>query len=298
MAGTAPLLLLSMPQMADPNFAQTVILLCEYTDEGAFGLVVNRQMHQPAWTMVRTEPPIEVDRGVRLWAGGPVDPHRTWVLMTDAQGPDEEQREICPGVVLSVSDALTLQLLQGPPSPRARVIVGYAGWGPGQLDQEIAVIVLADDGRGPVVSSSACLPTRCGRRRSAVSGGTRQRCKRAPECTDGMCRGRSLAAATAVAAISMGCTRQPEQASVQQTSVDSRNAAPRGHGTALRARGPQRRCRRAPGLRAPGARQDDRGGQGDGRALSPPGMGGERVDAARPGARYHAGSDARVCGTS
>jgi len=138
MSGTAPLLLLSMPQMADPNFAQTVILLCEYTDEGAFGLVVNRQMNQPAWTMVKTEPPIQVDRGVRLWAGGPVDPHRTWVLMTDAQGPDDEQREICPGVVLSVSDALTLQLLQGPPSPRARVIVGYAGWGPGQLDQEIA----------------------------------------------------------------------------------------------------------------------------------------------------------------
>mgnify|MGYP006190238097 CR=1 FL=1 len=38
MAGTAPLLLLSMPQMADPNFARTVVLLCDYTDQGAFGL--------------------------------------------------------------------------------------------------------------------------------------------------------------------------------------------------------------------------------------------------------------------
>jgi putative transcriptional regulator len=135
---SAPLLLLSMPQMADPNFAKTVVLLCEYTEEGAFGLVVNRQMSEPACTLVRTEPPIEVDPDLRLWIGGPVDPQRTWVLMSEAQGPDDEQREICPGVLLSVSHELTLQLLQEPPSSRARVIVGYAGWGPGQLETEIA----------------------------------------------------------------------------------------------------------------------------------------------------------------
>jgi putative transcriptional regulator len=127
-----------MPQMADPNFAKTVVLLCEYTDRGAFGLVVNRQMRQPAYTVVKTEPPIEVDPSVRLWIGGPVEPQRTWILMSEAQGPDDEQREICPGLLLSVSHELTLQLLQTPPSSRARVLVGYAGWGPGQLDHEIA----------------------------------------------------------------------------------------------------------------------------------------------------------------
>jgi len=138
MADAAPILLLSMPQMADPNFAQTVVLLCDYTDEGAFGLVVNRQMDEPAWTLVKTEPPVRVDPDLRLWIGGPVDPQRTWVLMSEAQGPDDEQREICPGVLLSVSKELTLDLLQAPPSTRARVVVGYAGWGPGQLDHEIA----------------------------------------------------------------------------------------------------------------------------------------------------------------
>ena len=61
MAGSAPILLLSMPQMADPNFARTVVLLCDYTDEGAFGLVVNRQMEEPAWTLIKTEPPVRVD---------------------------------------------------------------------------------------------------------------------------------------------------------------------------------------------------------------------------------------------
>ena len=136
--GTAPLLLVSMPQMADPNFTQTVILLCDYTEEGAFGLVVNRQMADPAWQLIKTKSSIRVDPNVRLWMGGPVDLQRAWVLMADAQGPDEEQREICPGVLLSVSQELTLRLLQEPPSQRARVIVGYSGWGPGQLDKELA----------------------------------------------------------------------------------------------------------------------------------------------------------------
>lgn len=135
---SAPLLLLSMPQMADPNFARTVVLLCDYTEEGAFGLVVNRQMAEPAHEVVKTDPPVPVDPELRLWIGGPVEPQRTWVLMSDPQGPDEEQREICPGVLLSVSQDLTLQLLQAPPSSRARVLIGYAGWGPGQLEQEIA----------------------------------------------------------------------------------------------------------------------------------------------------------------
>jgi putative transcriptional regulator len=134
----APILLLSMPQMADPNFARTVVLLCDYTEEGAFGLVVNRQMTEPAWKLVQTEPPVRVDPNLRLWIGGPVEPQRTWVLMSESQGPDDEQREICPGVLLSVSHELTLQLLQTPPSPQARVVVGYAGWAPGQLEKEIA----------------------------------------------------------------------------------------------------------------------------------------------------------------
>lgn len=137
MSGAAPVLLLSMPQMTDPNFTRTVILLCDYTEDGAFGLVVNRQMDEPAWTMVKTEPPVKVDPDLRLWLGGPVDPQQTWVLMADSHGHDEEQREICPGLLLSVSKALTMELLQTP-TTRARLLVGYAGWGPGQLDQELA----------------------------------------------------------------------------------------------------------------------------------------------------------------
>ena len=46
-----------MPQMSDPNFERTVILLCDYTEDGAFGFVVNRQISEPAWTVIKTDPP-------------------------------------------------------------------------------------------------------------------------------------------------------------------------------------------------------------------------------------------------
>jgi putative transcriptional regulator len=138
MSGPAPILLLSMPQMADPNFARTVVLLCDYSERGAFGIIVNRQMEEPAHRMVKTDPKVRVDPELRLFVGGPVDPQSTWILMAEAQGPDDEQREICPGVLLSVSRALTLELLQSPPSSRARLVVGCAAWSPGQLDHEIA----------------------------------------------------------------------------------------------------------------------------------------------------------------
>ena len=148
MPGPAPLLLLSMPQMADPNFARSVVLLCDYTERGAFGLIVNRQMDEFAHAVVKTDPKVKVDPDLRLFVGGPVDAHSTWIVMAEAQGPDDEQREVCPGVLLSVSRRLTLELLQSPPSNRARVVVGCAVWGPGQLDAEIAESSWLTIGRG------------------------------------------------------------------------------------------------------------------------------------------------------
>ena len=69
-------LLLSMPQMQDPNFAKTVVLLCDYGPEGAFGLVLNRPTDMPASAMVRLEPPIVGGNELPLWIGGPVEPQR------------------------------------------------------------------------------------------------------------------------------------------------------------------------------------------------------------------------------
>jgi len=132
-----PALLLSMPQLQDPNFARTVVLLCDYTPDGAFGLVINRPTDMPATTMVRLEPPIDGGNDMRLWIGGPVEPQRGWILI-GTPPEEEEYREIREGLYLSTSPTLLRRVLSSEPPPRARVLAGYAGWAPGQLDAELA----------------------------------------------------------------------------------------------------------------------------------------------------------------
>ncbi len=132
-----PTLLLSMPQMQDPNFAKTVVLLCDYLPDGAFGIVLNRPTEMPASTMVRLEPPIHGGNDLPLCIGGPVQPERGWILLGDPpHGTDF--RTIVEGLYLSTSPDVLRRLLQSRPPPRALVLAGYAGWGPGQLEEELA----------------------------------------------------------------------------------------------------------------------------------------------------------------
>ena len=132
-----PTLLLSMPQMQDPNFTQTVVLLCDYLPGGAFGIVLNRQTTTPASAMVQLQPPVVGGNDMPLCIGGPVQPERGWILVGDPpEGSD--YRRIVDGLYLTTSPVVLRQVLETRPAPRARVLAGYAGWGPGQLDDELA----------------------------------------------------------------------------------------------------------------------------------------------------------------
>jgi putative transcriptional regulator len=126
-----------MPQLVDPNFARTVVLLCEHAPEGAFGLVLNRPTGVAAASVVRLDPPVSEGGGLTLWMGGPVEPQRGWILLGD-QSQGSDARRIADGVYLSASPVLLRRVLEERPAPRARVLAGYAGWGPGQLDNELA----------------------------------------------------------------------------------------------------------------------------------------------------------------
>ncbi len=132
----APKLLLSMPQLNDPNFKQTVVLLCEHGEEGAFGLVLNRQTDTAASSVVSLTPPVDLNSGLQLWIGGPVEPERGWILMGD-EPADAEAVEVGDGLYLSTSPDLLRQLLANDPPDRTRLLTGYAGWGAGQLDAEL-----------------------------------------------------------------------------------------------------------------------------------------------------------------
>jgi putative transcriptional regulator len=132
----APSLLLSMPQLQDPNFTRSVVLLCEHAPEGAFGLVLNRPTDVAAASAVHLDPPVAGANGLRLWLGGPVEPQRGWILA--GEEPAEDARLISEGVYLSSSPQALRRVLETAGEPRARVLAGYAGWGPGQLDEELA----------------------------------------------------------------------------------------------------------------------------------------------------------------
>lgn len=136
----APALLLSMPQLVDPNFNRTVVLLCKHSEEGAFGLVVNRPLATSGRVVVNLDPPVSTDRELQVWIGGPVEPQRSWILVAgeSEQHGEAPGTEITSGLYLSTSPDLLRRLLEPSPPPRARLIVGYSGWGPGQLEAEIA----------------------------------------------------------------------------------------------------------------------------------------------------------------
>jgi putative transcriptional regulator len=135
----APIFLLSMPQLTDPNFNRTVVLLCKHSEEGAFGLVINRPLLTSGTVTVNLDPPVSTDRELQIWVGGPVEPYRSWILV--GQEPDEAEdlrgMRVAGNLYLSTSPDLLRRLLEPSPPPMARLIVGYSGWGPGQLEAEL-----------------------------------------------------------------------------------------------------------------------------------------------------------------
>jgi putative transcriptional regulator len=136
----APAFLLSMPQMVDPNFARTVVLLCKHSEEGAFGLVVNRPMLTSGRVVVNLDPPVSTERELQVWIGGPVEPERSWMLVGEEPPEDDESAgglRIASGLYLSTSPNLLRRSLDPAPPPRTRLVVGYSGWGPGQLEREL-----------------------------------------------------------------------------------------------------------------------------------------------------------------
>ena len=130
----APALLLSMPQLNDPNFKQSVVLLCQHSPEGAWGLVLNRPTNRAA-TMVGEEGSA-VGNGLEVWLGGPVELQSGCILVDEM--PDEgDALRICEGLFLSGSQVYLQRLMKTPRPGRVRLLMGYAGWGPGQLEEEL-----------------------------------------------------------------------------------------------------------------------------------------------------------------
>ena len=132
-------LLIAMPSMADPRFAQSVIYLCAHTPEGAMGLVVNRPIVKPSFDELLKQldvAPVPPARRIRLCAGGPVDNGRGFVLHT-ADWTGEGSLRVNETLALTASLDVLKAIAEGGGPREGLLALGYAGWGPGQLDKEI-----------------------------------------------------------------------------------------------------------------------------------------------------------------
>jgi len=138
---TAPVLLLAMPQVADPFFRKSVVLLLAHEEEGSFGFIVNRTTELKVVDILRD---LDISwtgaPGMLARFGGPVQPQVGTVLFApeaDEGLPDlPAANEVAPGIRLTQHLTELAALANRPPS-RCRLLLGYAGWGEGQLVEEI-----------------------------------------------------------------------------------------------------------------------------------------------------------------
>jgi putative transcriptional regulator len=124
-------LLIAAPQLLDPNFRRTVVLVADHGEEGAMGVILNRPS---GMTVADAAPDLEplVGSGAPIFAGGPVQPTSGVVLAEVA----ESDEPVFGDVVLIPGLGELADVVDGAGS--IRVFAGYAGWGPGQLDGELA----------------------------------------------------------------------------------------------------------------------------------------------------------------
>ena len=136
-----PVLLIAMPQVLDPFFHRSVVLLIHNDDEGSFGLITNRATGIKV-TEILTGMEINWGGGDEVaFFGGPVQPQMGTVMfdaaaVADRESADDTSSLVAPGVRLTQNVADLGELAESPPE-RLRLYLGYAGWGAGQLVEEI-----------------------------------------------------------------------------------------------------------------------------------------------------------------
>lgn len=131
--------LIAMPQMPDPRFEKTVIYICVHNAEGAMGLVVNKLFDGISFTSLLQQLDIEVTQPAReltVHFGGPVESGRGFVLHS-ADYNREGSVQVSDQVVLTATVDILRAVAEGQGPQKAILALGYAGWGPGQLDQEM-----------------------------------------------------------------------------------------------------------------------------------------------------------------
>ncbi|MCB1542930.1 MAG: YqgE/AlgH family protein [Methylobacteriaceae bacterium] len=140
-------LLVAMPSMPDERFARTVIYMCAHSSEGAMGIVINKKSESVTFpdllvqlkvidqkAAIRLPPEVE---GVQVLRGGPMESGRGFVLHSDDFNSGDSTVTIDKGVCLTATLDILRAIADGVGPHHAALALGYASWGPGQLENEL-----------------------------------------------------------------------------------------------------------------------------------------------------------------
>lgn len=132
-------LLLAMPGMTDPRFDRSVVYICSYSEEGAMGLVINRHLTSLTFRELLEQLEIEAEEPIRdipIHAGGPVETGRGFVLHT-TDYIQESSLVVSEHIALTATVDILKAIAEGHGPRHHLLALGYAGWSPNQLDEEI-----------------------------------------------------------------------------------------------------------------------------------------------------------------
>ncbi len=130
-------LLVAARDLPDPSFAETVVLLIEFSDQGAMGLIVNQQTEVPLARLFPNLTPPQA-KTTTVFSGGPVRVQEILALLRSDRTHTDSLNVVSDVHLVRSRELLDEILAAGTGPDRLRVYVGYAGWSPGQLDQETA----------------------------------------------------------------------------------------------------------------------------------------------------------------
>lgn len=139
--------LIAMPTLDDPNFARTVIYICSHSDEGAMGIIINQPMRELTFRellqqlqIIPEAGGIELPRHVDslpVWFGGPVDRGRGFVLHSSDYRSEHSTQRHDNGVCLTATLDILKAIADGKGPDQSMLALGYAGWGAGQIEEEL-----------------------------------------------------------------------------------------------------------------------------------------------------------------
>lgn len=134
-------ILIAMPGMGDPRFAHSIVFLCAHSTDGAMGLIVNKTMGQMTFSDLLEQLSIAETKqspSMSLHFGGPVEGGRGFVLHSAEYRSQISTLPVDDFFAMTATQDVLEEMAQGDGPDKALMALGYSGWGPGQLEAEIA----------------------------------------------------------------------------------------------------------------------------------------------------------------